>query len=43
MVNLIRKDGQKVLISYCKLPLQNTGDTLKEQDGMVHVTVHWVF
>jgi hypothetical protein len=29
--------------SYRKLPLKNTGDTLKGPDGTVLVTAHWVF
>ena len=28
---------------YRKLPLKNTGDTLKGPDGTVLVTAHWVF
>jgi hypothetical protein len=33
----------KLTTSYRKLPLKNTGDTLKGPDGTVLVTAHWVF
>jgi hypothetical protein len=38
----LRKVHQ-LFFEYRKLPLKNTGDTLKGPDGTVLVTAHWVF
>ncbi len=41
--NFVIRNLHTFVFQYRKLPLKNTGDTLKGPDGTILVTAHWVF